>query len=53
MCTDADLSRKSRYDFLNKYADSGATIYPAHFTGAAIGEIRSDDNGWRFDFADI
>jgi glyoxylase-like metal-dependent hydrolase (beta-lactamase superfamily II) len=51
VCTDPVLSRQSRYDFLNKYADSGALILPAHFTGTGIGEIHTDGEGWRFDFA--
>ena len=50
MCTDPDLSRQSRYDFLNRYGDSDAMIYPAHFTGTEIGKIVSHDQGWRFDF---
>ena len=51
VCTDADLSRKSRYDFLGKYADTGALVIPAHFTGTGVGEVRSEGDGWRFDFA--
>jgi len=51
VCTDGDLSRKSRYDFLNKYADTGAMLYPAHFTGACVGEIRTEGDGFRYDFA--
>ncbi len=50
VCTDQDLSRQSRYDFCNKYADSDALIVPAHFTGTGCGRIRSDGGGWRFDF---
>lgn len=50
VCTDADLSRQSRYDFLNRYGDSDAMIYPAHFTGTEIGKIVSAGEGWRFDF---
>lgn len=52
LCTDPDLSRKSRYDFIGKYADTGALVVPAHFTGAGLGEIRADGEGWRFDFAE-
>ena len=52
VCTDPDLSRRSRYDFLHKYADSGALVVPAHFTGAGVGEIKSAGDGWRFDFAE-
>ena len=52
VCTDLVLSRKSRYDFCGKYADSGALIVPAHFTGTGVGEIRTEGDGWRFDFAD-
>jgi len=52
VCTDGDLSRISRYDFLNKYANTGAVLYPAHFTGACAGEIHSDGDGFRYDFAD-
>ena len=50
VCTDADLSRQSRYDFLNRYGDSDVMIYPAHFTGTEIGKIVSAGEGWRFDF---
>ena len=50
VCTDMELSRKSRYDFCGKYADSGALIVPAHFTGTGAGEIRTEGEGWRFDF---
>jgi glyoxylase-like metal-dependent hydrolase (beta-lactamase superfamily II) len=50
VCTDAELSRTSRYDFLNKYADSDALICPAHFTGTEVGHVKSDGDGWRFDF---
>jgi glyoxylase-like metal-dependent hydrolase (beta-lactamase superfamily II) len=50
VCTDPDMSRTSRFEFLNKYADSGAVLYPGHFTGTGVGEIRSDGDGFRFDF---
>lgn len=50
-CVDPVLSRQSRYDFLNEYADSGSVLYPAHFTGREVGEIKSDGDGWRFEFA--
>ena len=50
VCTDADLSRQSRYDFLERYGDSGAMIYPAHFTGSETGKIVSADEGWWFNF---
>ncbi|MEX2455009.1 MAG: MBL fold metallo-hydrolase [Rhodospirillaceae bacterium] len=51
LCTDPEMSRRSRYDFCGRYADSGALIVPAHFTGTGCGEIRSAGDGWRFDFA--
>lgn len=50
VCTDPDVSCRSRYDFLNKYADSDTLICPAHFTGTEVGHMRSDGDGWRFDF---
>lgn len=50
VCTDPAQSRQSRYDFLNTYADSGALIVPAHFTGTGAGEMKSDGDGWKFDF---
>ena len=50
VCTDAELSRRSRYDFLNKYADTSTLVCPAHFTGTEIGHMKSDGDSWRFDF---
>lgn len=52
VCSDQDLSRQSRYDFLNRYADSGTLICPAHFTGTEVGHMKSDGDGWRFEFVE-
>lgn len=53
VCSDQDLSRQSRYDFLNRYADSGTLICPAHFTGTEVGHMKSDGDGWRFEFVEV
>ncbi|CAN0587442.1 unnamed protein product, partial [Laminaria digitata] len=44
------LARQLRYYFLNRCGESGAIIYPSHFTGTEIGKIVSQGEGWRFDF---
>ncbi|MEK9644837.1 MAG: MBL fold metallo-hydrolase [Alphaproteobacteria bacterium] len=52
LCTDQDLSRKSRYDFCGKYGDTDALVIPAHFTGTTCGHIRTQGDKWRFDFVE-
>ena len=50
LCSDPDLARQSRHDFMNKYTDSDTLICPTHFTGTEVGYLRSNGDGYRFEF---
>jgi len=45
-CHDADRARKTRQDFVERHADSGVLILPAHFPRP--GYVVRDNGGFRF-----
>ena len=51
-CVDADLSRRTRRAFLERYAASDALIMPAHFPTPTAGLIRPWGEAFRFEFDD-
>lgn len=48
---DPELARQTRLAFLERYADSGTLIVPAHFPTPAAGRIRRQGRSFRFDSA--
>jgi len=49
--TDQDMSRQSRMALLEKHADTGNLIFPAHFPTPTFGSISSKAKGKGFDFS--
>ena len=49
-CTDQNLARKTRSDFLKRYADTDTLIFPAHFPEPTGGHIESTSDGFTFRF---
>lgn len=49
-CIDADASRQARTSFLDRYADTGKLIVPAHFERGSAGHIAGGPDGFHFDF---
>jgi hypothetical protein len=45
-CHDGDRARKTRQDFVERHADSGVLILPAHFPRP--GYVVRDNGGFRF-----
>ncbi|MBK1780237.1 MBL fold metallo-hydrolase [Advenella sp. WQ 585] len=48
-CIYPDVARNTRYEFLNKAADSNSLILPVHFGDPYCGYIRRDGNGFSFE----
>ena len=51
-CADPDQSRKTRTAFVERHADTGTLIVPAHFPGRTAGRIVGRDGGLMFEFSD-
>ena len=51
-CVDPEASRRTRTDFVNRYADTDTVILPAHFPGASAGRIRATNGVTNFDFCE-
>lgn len=51
-CWDRDQSHKTRAAFLDRHADSGTLILPAHFPGRTAGRIVRQGDGLMFDFSE-
>jgi glyoxylase-like metal-dependent hydrolase (beta-lactamase superfamily II) len=49
-CADPNQSRRTRLQFLERYADSGTLILPAHFPAPTAGYIERDERAYRFRF---
>jgi len=49
-CVDPAHSRRTRRQFLEKYADSGALIMPAHFPSPSAGRVVGGRQGFGFLF---
>ncbi len=49
-CVDAERSRSTRRGFLERYADSGVLVLPAHFPAPTAGYIHRDREAYRFEF---
>ena len=49
-CVDAAHSRRTRRDFLSRYAGTQVTIMPAHFPTPTAGTIERDGDAWSFRF---
>ena len=47
-CTDPALARRTRRAFLERYADTGVLVGPAHFPAPSVGAIESDADAFRF-----
>lgn len=47
-CADAEQSRRTRTEFLARFADSGVLALPAHFLAPTAGRIERDGAGYRF-----
>ena len=48
-CIYPDVARNTRYEFLNKAADTGSLILPVHFGDPYCGYIRRNGNGFSFE----
>ena len=49
-CSDPDHSRRTRREFLARYADTDTLIMPAHFPSPSAGRIRRAGPAYRFAF---
>lgn len=49
-CTDPVQSRTTRERFLNRFADTGARVLPAHFQTPTTGRVVRDGRGFGFHF---
>lgn len=49
-CADQDQARITRKKFLNKYADTGTLILPAHFHAPTAGQVCRHENHFGFKF---
>lgn len=49
-CADQAAARVTRRAFLERHADSGMLVYPAHFPGPSGGRIETTPAGFRFRF---
>jgi glyoxylase-like metal-dependent hydrolase (beta-lactamase superfamily II) len=49
-CADPDLSRVTRKAFLERYADTGVMIFPAHFPSPTAGYIERNLDGYSYRF---
>ena len=49
-CVDPERSRRTRRGFLERHADGGALVLPAHFPTPTGGRVRSAGEGFRFSF---
>ena len=49
-CVDAEHSRRTRRAFLERYADTGTLVMPAHFPTPSAGRVQSAARGFRFAF---
>ena len=47
-CTDREAARTTRRAFLERYADTGTVIYPAHFPAPTGGRIEGASEGFNF-----
>ena len=47
-CVEQDLARKTRIDFLSRYADTSTLVMPAHFPTPSVGQIVPWDSGFHF-----
>ena len=51
-CIDPDRSRESRRSFVEKYADTGTLLLPAHFASPTMGRIVSNGIRCKYQLAD-
>jgi glyoxylase-like metal-dependent hydrolase (beta-lactamase superfamily II) len=51
-CVDPAQSRATRRRFLERYADTGTLVMPAHFPTPTAGRVESTKDGFRFAFVD-
>ncbi len=51
-CELPELARSSRMNVLTNCVDHHAMMFPAHFGPSHAGYVRSDDNGFSFEFTD-
>jgi glyoxylase-like metal-dependent hydrolase (beta-lactamase superfamily II) len=51
-CADPTLSRQTRIDFLDRYADTEVLIFPAHFPSPTGGYIVRTNQSFKFRFMD-
>ena len=51
-CVDPTASRAMRRAFLERYADTGTLIMPAHFPTPSVGRIRRHGDAFRFAFVE-
>ena len=49
-CVDPEQSRLTRRIFLERHADGGALVLPAHFPAPTGGRVESRGNSFRFAF---
>jgi glyoxylase-like metal-dependent hydrolase (beta-lactamase superfamily II) len=47
-CTDQELARRTRIDFLRKHAGTGRLVFPTHFPSPTGGTIERDGEAYRF-----
>jgi len=47
-CIDPDQSRRTRMDFLARYAGTGIMVVPSHFPSPSAGTIERDGRAFRF-----
>lgn len=51
-CVDADQSRRTRVDFLERHAGTGTMVIPTHFPSPSAGTIERDGKAYRFRYLD-
>ena len=51
-CVNPEHSRRTRRDFLQRYAESPVIILPAHFPTPTAGRIVRAGSAWRFSFSE-
>jgi glyoxylase-like metal-dependent hydrolase (beta-lactamase superfamily II) len=51
-CIDPDHSRRTRRAFLERYADTGILVIPAHFPSPSAGYVERAGNTFRFRYCE-
>ncbi|UCE53251.1 MAG: MBL fold metallo-hydrolase [Desulfobacterales bacterium] len=52
-CVNTEQAQRTRYAFLDRYANTATLIMPAHFPTPSVGRIVSSGPAWRFSFEGV